>query len=135
MRLKVTDVDYAPNELYEQTPFEIKLLREIPGTDRSDYWIGKLVDEIKWIKENFEIKVGHVIVTARWVGTAIEPNVSNLPIGISYVTDLSVLNDKKLDFEKCEYVAIGIAHEIEGGSDIKKRKGILSGRIGKMFRK
>jgi hypothetical protein len=133
MKLKVTEVDYAPNELYEQTPFEIVLTREILGPDRPDYWIGQLVNEIDWIKDNEQVKVSHVVVAARWVGTAIQPNVSNLPIGISYVTDLSVLNDKTLDFSKCEYVAIGIAYELEGGSQIEKRKGILSGRIGKLF--
>ncbi|GAB5527407.1 MAG: hypothetical protein Roseis2KO_52790 [Roseivirga sp.] len=133
MKLKVTEVDYAPSELYEQTPFEIILTREIRGSDRPDYWIGQLANEINWTKDNEQVKVSHVVVAARWVGTAIQPNVSNLPIGISYVTDLSVLNDKTLDFGKCEYVAIGIAHELEGGSQIEKKKGILSGRIGKLF--
>ena len=135
MKLKVTDVDYAPNELYEQTPFEIKLLREIPGNDRPDYWLGELSNEIKWIKDNHEVNVTHVVVAARWVETAIQTNASNLPIGISYVTDLSVLQDKKLDFEKCVYVAIGISHETEGDSEIKERRGILSGIIGKLFGK
>ena len=135
MKLKITDVDYAPEELYEQTPFEISLLREIPGSDRPDYSIGELKNEIKWIKDNHELKVSHVVVAARWVGTAIQPNASNLPIGISYVTDLSLLKDKKLNFEKCEYIAIGISHEIERNSTKKERKGILSGRIVRMFGK
>ena len=43
MELLVEFVDYAPEELHEQVPLIIKLLREIPGDDRPDYWIGKCI--------------------------------------------------------------------------------------------
>jgi len=42
MELTITGVDYAPEELDEQTPLVVKLLREMPGDDRPDYWLGEL---------------------------------------------------------------------------------------------
>jgi len=133
MELQVTDVDYAPEELYDQVPLEFELLREIPGTDRPDYWIGKCKIPIRWIDDNFEKEITHVVVAARWEGTRIEPHAENLPIGISYVTDESILTDEVLDFNKCSYVAIGISHETAGGATAKKHEDILAGTIGKFF--
>jgi len=135
MELKVTDVDYAPDELYDQVPLKFQLLKEIPGSDRTDYWIAKCLTPIRWIDDNCAKEITHVVVAARWEGTRIEPNVKNLPIGISYVTDESVLTDEFLDFNKCRYVAIGISHETAGGPPPKKHKGILAGTIGKFFGK
>ena len=51
----------------------------------------------------------------------------------SYVTDISLLEDEKLDFDKCVYIAIGVSEETEGGCPIKKQDGILAGTIGKFF--
>jgi len=65
MKLTITDVDYAPQELYDQTPFNIELLKEVPGPDRPDYWIGKLTTEFRWLEGNVERIVTHVVVAAR----------------------------------------------------------------------
>ena len=132
-KLHVTSVDYAPEELHDQVPLVFELLREIPGSDRPDYWIGKCKTPIQWIEGNKEIT--HVVIAARWQGTRIEPYVKNLPIGISYVLDESVLTDETLDFNKCSYVAIGISHETAGGQSPTKHKGILAGTIGRFFGK
>ncbi|MDA3891569.1 MAG: hypothetical protein PF517_07895 [Salinivirgaceae bacterium] len=133
MELTITEVDYSPEELHEQTPIIVKLLREITGEDRDDYWLGKVIKPIRWINENLETEITHIVVASRWQGTFIEPKVKNLPIGISYVKDLSVLDDEVLDFNKCEYVAIGISHETSDDPQIKKRKKTLSGTIGRFF--
>jgi hypothetical protein len=135
MELYVTSVDHAPEELYDQVPFVFELVREIPGKDRPDYWIGKCKIPIRWIHENHEKQIKYVVVAARWEGTRIEPNVEHLPIGISYVIDESVLTDETLDFNKCIYVAIGMSHETAGGPPPKRHQGILSGTIGKFFGK
>ena len=42
MQLTITVVDHAPADLYGQVPLTIELLRETPGTDRPDYWLGEL---------------------------------------------------------------------------------------------
>jgi hypothetical protein len=134
MELTVTSVDYAPPELDEQVPFKVRLLRLIPGPDRPDYWLGEVVQKLRWIKDNRQIEISHVIVCARWQGTRIEPHVSDLPIGIAYLTDPTQLSDGTLHFEKCEYVAIGVAHETSGEkSPPSPINEIQAGRIGRAF--
>ncbi len=135
MELTITGVDYAPDELDEQTPIVVKLLRKMPGDDRPDYWLGELKTPIKWIDRNHERKITHLVLAARWEGTRIAPNSKDLPIGIAYVTDLSLLSDTTLDFKKCTYVAIGFSHETGSGQPIKKNTNILAGTIGRLFGK
>lgn len=117
MELTVTGVDYAPPELNEQVPFKIKLLRPIPGDDRPDYWLGEVLPPLLWIKDNHRIEINHLIICARWQGTRIEPHVQDLPIGIAYITDPTQLADPTVHFEKCNYVAIGFAHETSGNDN------------------
>ena len=133
MELTITSVDYAPEELNDQTPLVVNLIKEMPGDDRPDYWLGKVKTPIKWIHENHEKEITHLVLAARWEGTRIEPNARDLPVGIAYVTDQSLLNDSRLNFTKCSYVAIGISHETGGGIPIEKNENILTGTIGKFF--
>ena len=133
MELTITSVDHAPPELHDQMPVVVELLRKIPGDDRPDYWIGRVKKPIEWIDDNIPRRVTHLVLAARWEGTSIEPGEENLPIGIGYVTDASMLNDEKVDFDKMRYVAIGLATETGGGTKPKKLEGILSGTIGKAF--
>ena len=136
MQLTITQVDHAPSELHEQIPLVVKLVREIPGEDRPDYWLGEAKSPIRWIDDNHETEVTHVIVAARWEGTRIEAGVKNLPVGIAYVTDQSLIGDSSLDFSKCAYVAIGIAHETGRDRHAEKlRDTILPGTIGRFFGK
>jgi hypothetical protein len=133
VQLTITGVDYAPAELEEQVPIVIDLIREIPGPDRPDYWLGQVQKPVRWLKDNHEIAVTHVIVAARWVGTQIAPGVKDLPVGIAYVTDQTLLSDSNLDFAKCSYVAIGFSHETGGGNRFKPTDQIQGGRIGRFF--
>ena len=133
MKLNITSVDHAPSELHDQVPFAVKLLRQIPGPDRPDYWLGQVEGSLRWMDANLEREVTHVIVAARWVGTQIEPHVEHLPIGIAYVTEATQIQDASVSFEKCRYVAIGLASEIEGGTKPKPLSHILAGTIGRAF--
>ena len=133
MELIIESVDYAPTELYEQCPIIVELMREIPGPDRPDYWLGKTKTPIRWIKENTERQITHLILAARWEGTRIEPDAKNLPVGVAYVTDETLLNDAKLSFDKCDYVAIGFSHMDGAAESILGTSEILAGRIGKFF--
>lgn len=133
MKLTITSVDYASAELYDQVPFDVELLRQLPGDDRPDYWLGHAVKPIRWVDDNVEKTVSHVVVAARWVGTQIAPGVQNLPIGIAFVTDESLLNDDHFELNKGKYVAIGLAHETGGGQMPKNLTGILAGTIGRAF--
>lgn len=133
MQLTITSVDYAPEDLYEQVPLVVNLVREIPGDDRPDYWLGALQTPVRWLVDNHAREVTHLVVAARWQGTAIAPGAENLPVGIAYVVDQSVLDDTHLDLAKCAYVAIGISMETSGGAQPKSLKEILAGNIARAF--
>lgn len=106
MDLTVSTVDHAPGDLYDQIPFAVALLRELPGPDRPDYWLGELTAPLRWAAApDGPVEVSHMVLTARWQGTSIGPGAKQLPVGIAYVTDQSLLEDDELDFAKCEYVA------------------------------
>ena len=45
------------------------------------------------MNENRELRITHLVLTARWVGTSIEPGVKELPVGIAYVTDETLLEN------------------------------------------
>jgi hypothetical protein len=133
MKLNITSVDYAPEELYDQVPFAVKLVRQLPGPDRPDYWLGAIDGSLQWLEGNFERRITHVILAARWEGTHITPHVEHLPVGMAYVTDLSQLEDASVSFDKCKYVAIGLADETEGGKKPKPLSEVLAGTIGRAF--
>jgi len=133
MKLVVTSVDYAPEDLYDQTPFNVSLLRQLPGTDRPDYWLGELEVPLNWLNENQPETVSHIILAARWAGTQIEPHVENLPINIAYVTNSAQLEESSVDFAKSIFMAIGIATEVEGGNKPKPLAHIFAGKIARAF--
>lgn len=112
MRFTITAVDYAPEDLYAQTPIRGEIIRRISGPDRPDYDVAVLDSPIRWKKGEEERTVSHLVLIARWVGGVLEPNMKMTPVNIAYVTDLSLLTDTELDFRKCDYVAIGVADGI-----------------------
>jgi hypothetical protein len=114
MKINVTSVDYAPPELESQTPFQLKLLRKISGSDHRgrDYWVAIAAQPIRWVREGQEVLVTHVLVATRWQGTQVGPGMRETPINISFVTDASLLEDSVLDIKKCAFVAIGTADEL-----------------------
>jgi hypothetical protein len=109
MKITVTSVDYAPDDLYEQTPFEAELLRQIPGPDRPDYWLASLPKPLRWRRDGKDTQVTHLVLAARWVGGQIARGMRTTPVNIAYVVDESLLTDAALDFQKSAYVAIGVA--------------------------
>jgi len=113
MRVTIRSVDHAPEELYGQVPIVVDLLRQMPGDDRSDYWLGELRVPLRWVVEGAERQVTHVVVGARWVGDELQPGARGMPVGIAFVTDSSQLADECLTAEKCRYVAIGEC-DVEG---------------------
>jgi hypothetical protein len=108
MRIRFDNVDYAPEELYEQVPFEAEFIRMVPGPDRPDYWLASLIKPLRWNREGQETEVTHLVLAARFMGMSLEPGLKSAGVNIVYVVDPSVLNDTVLDFNKGVYVAIGI---------------------------
>lgn len=135
MTLTITSVDHAPGDLHEQTPLIVELLRELPGDDRPDYWLARPRSPLRWLHQNHQRQIAHLVLAARWEGLRIERGVRNLPVGIAYVTDESLLDDSRLDFSKCSYVAIGLCHDTTAGAPVERPRGILAGTVGRLFGK
>jgi hypothetical protein len=113
MRIRITSVDHAPEELYEQTPFELDLLHEVPGNERRPYyWTAKAVIPLRWKRDGDDVIVTHIVLAARWQGTQIGAGMKSLPVNIAYVVDPAVLTAPVLDFKLCAYVAIGVADDV-----------------------
>jgi hypothetical protein len=106
MRFSVTSVDGA-EDFDASLPFKGKILRQLPGSDRPDYFLAALDTPFTWKKE--KKLISHIVICARWVGGVLSATMSHTPVNIAYVTDESVLSDAKLDFTKCYYAAIGVA--------------------------
>ncbi len=116
MRVRISNIDYAPEDLYSQTPFEADIIRSIPGSDRPDYWLAELTKPLRWAQNGNEKVVSHLILTMRYVGEQMERGIKERAVGIAYVTDQSLLEDKKLAFDKCDYVAIGVVEDISSAA-------------------
>ncbi len=97
MVVEITLADYPPDELCDQTPLEVVLLREFPGTGD---WLAALPEPIRRLHDGAEISVKHVILSARWMRTRIGRGMRDLPVNISYVVDESLLADARLDPKK-----------------------------------
>lgn len=109
MVITITDVDYAPGDLYDQAPIVVELLKEMPGDDRPDYWLAVPKTPIKWASESNEREITHIVIATRWAGMHVDADMGYTPIGIAYVLDMSIIEDETLDFGKVRYVAIGLA--------------------------
>jgi hypothetical protein len=132
MRLTITSVD-GPEQLAANAPLVTDLVRQIPGPDRPDYWIAELQSSLSVVLDNFERTITHLVLAARWEGTTIASGATHLPLGIAYVTDLSLLNDSELNFRKCHYVAIGIGSVISGDHQVEPLRNVIAGTIGMAF--
>ncbi len=116
MRIRISSIDYAPEDLYSQTPFEADIIRCISGPDRPDYWLAELTKPLRWAQNGNEKTVSHLVLAMRHVGEQMTRGIKERAIGIAYVTDQSLLEDNKLTFNKCNYVAIGIVEDISSAA-------------------
>lgn len=115
VKIAIKDVIfYLPDAHRFEKPMELDIVRQIPGPDRPDYWVGKLTEPFHVIWQDEEKTLDYLIVTAHWPGTVIDSGMKNVKVGIACVTDISVLKDKTLQLAKCKYLGAGIASEKEG---------------------
>lgn len=108
IKIQLIDCDYAPQDMEAQLPITCSLIRMIPGSDRADYWLAKCEKSVKHEDKIFN----YLIVAPRFVGEKIEKGMGSIALGVAYVTDESLVQDIKLDFNKCKYVAICTAKEL-----------------------
>lgn len=107
MNFVIPFVDHEPDDLTRQLPMRGRLLRKIGGPPkRPEYWLGELAVPVSWSKDGVTRTVRHVILTARWEGTAPAPG-AKLPINLWYVVDDSVTARDSFEPFQAEFVAIG----------------------------
>ena len=84
-----------------------RLLRTIGGPPkRPEYWLGELAVPVSWRTDGVTRSVRHVILTARWEGTALGPG-AKLPVNLWYVIGDSVATRDSFDVSQAQFVAIG----------------------------
>ena len=133
MQLTIYSVEYAPEELHGQLPLVVDLIREIPDDDRPDYWLGSVQHPVRYVKDNIETRITHVIVGARLVGGCLQLGADRLWVNIAFVTDQSLLGDVKLDFGKADYVAVGVASVTSGERSVRQSLATIARSFGQAF--
>jgi hypothetical protein len=114
IRVTVDSIDSAPEELYEQEPFEVTLLRQISASvlgDDGECWVGELTRPLRWNRDGTDTQVTHILLADHWLNAHYRPGVHFWPVKVIYVVDSSLLSDASVDPEKCHYAAIGAAHD------------------------
>ncbi len=113
--LRVLMVDYAPDDLYAQVPFNVRLIRQIPDPKGNSHWLGAVDRPLHWNWNGEERRITHVLMTHRWVGQFIQPGVRKIAIELVFVIDDSVLEDRSFDYQRCPHVAIGLVSDVTTG--------------------
>lgn len=107
MRFTISSVDHEPDDLPSQIPFRGRLVRQIAGPDRPDYWLAELERPLSWLTEGGTRTIRHLLLKARWANTAIQAG-AKIPVGICYVIDDAVLSASSFTPAQAVYVAIGM---------------------------
>jgi hypothetical protein len=88
MRVAIDNID-GPSELAAKALVIAQLLRQCPGPDRPDYWIAALDPPFTIVIDNDDREITHLVLAARWVGTAIGSGMTLLPVDMSPRVPLS----------------------------------------------
>lgn len=109
--IEISDVSKGPKELSYQLPIEAKVLRQIPGKDRDDYYIVELKNSVVWVdeKKNINTEVNYLVVCTKKKSQVVENDMKDVVLAIAYVKDEAITKAPKLDFTKIAYVADGKA--------------------------
>ena len=127
----IDSMDTGPEGLPEQLPVTARLLRVIPGSDRPDYCLAVAETPIRHrttlaamkqagvdpaaadpqlirVHEDgtVDLLVHGLVVVARLVGEQLHPGMRDLPAGLAFVVDNTLMSDAGMDFTKALYVAV-----------------------------
>lgn len=107
--IEITSISEGPEELTYQLPINAKIIKQVPGKDRPDYFIAELEKSIVWVnKSNKEnVEVSHLILCTKKKSQQITKNMKDVIVAIAYVLHDSVLIESTLNFKKCKYIAVG----------------------------
>jgi len=137
-RLRIDRIDVGPGDLPPQLPAEARLLRQIPGPDRPDYFFAVLDEPIAYrttltaMQEvgvnpdaadpglirvhddgTVDLRVFGIAFAARNVGESPHVGMKELPVTLAYVVDNTALRDETLDFSKLIYAAVAFISDID----------------------
>lgn len=137
-RLRIESIDIGPGDLPPQLPAEARLLRQIPGPDRPDYFFAVLDEAIAYrttlaamqelgvdpdaadpqlIRINddgtVDLRVFGISFAARNVGEAPHVGMKDFPVSLAYVVDNTALRDETLDFSKLIHAAVAFISDID----------------------
>lgn len=114
--IEISAISKGPDELSYQLPIQAKVLKQVPGKDRPDYFLAELEKNIFWVngKNGTNTEVSYLIVCSKKKNQSVAANMKDAVIAIAYVTDESLKTEPKLDFKKCKYIAIGKATAKKG---------------------
>lgn len=137
-RLRIESVDVGPADLPAQLPAEARLLRQIAGPDRPDYFFAVLDEAIAYrttltaLKEqgvdpdaadpqliridddgSVDLRVFGIVFAARIAGETPHAGMKDFPVMLAYVIDNTALRDEVLDFKKTVYAAVAFISDID----------------------
>ena len=101
----ITDIDTGSVKLRENIHTEGMIFNKLNHDDGSEYYFATLKKPLQ--SEGRQII--YIIIGARDLREHIGPKMKNFPINIAYVIDDSLIDQKNMDFNKGEFVAVGFA--------------------------
>lgn len=105
MQVTITAVD-TPSELDEQVPIVVDLIRQVAGSDRPDYWLGRPRKAIVWQSRTGPREIDQVTLASRHVGRPIVAGARGLLVGLGYVLEPGAIDGDRVDLRKIHYAEI-----------------------------
>jgi hypothetical protein len=121
----ITRLDVGPAEFSAVLPLRARVIRVMPGSDRSDYVLCYVERPIPFRPPaGFDLARVHpdsltrdalgelvavqgIVICTRLVGETFRSGMKDLAVNIAYVIDNTLTRDPAVDFGKLEFAAIG----------------------------
>lgn len=121
----ITRLDVGPDEFSAVLPLRARVIRVMPGSDRTDYVLCFAErpipfrppagfdmarvhpDAITRDERGEVVAVQGIVICTRLVGESFRSGMKDLAVNIAYVIDNSLTRDPAVDFGKLEFAAIG----------------------------
>jgi len=121
----ITRLDVGPDEFSAALPLRARVIRVMPGSDRSDYVLCFVERPIPFRPPaGFDLARAHpesitgdaqgelvavqgIVICTRLVGETFRSGMKDLAVNIAYVIDNTLTRDPAVDFGKLEFAAIG----------------------------
>lgn len=124
MLLLIDSFDGLPPGGYE--PMAIDVIRQLESDDGSEWWLGRIQNEISYVKDGHELTIKYVIVAPGWIGMTFNGDFDGYRVNLAYVIDESLLEDSKIDFTKTDYVAFGSGRLVRNHETQDQKMGFWS---------